>query len=211
MEIDFSNAQTIIPEIQYAIPDLSATTYKYFIQYGKDTLIEILDPGIEIKSFTGCIKKLNYVKRESTFTCFIDQTRTYYTTKDSIRYSIEECKGFITNLCNEVELYKRCDSISFTVSSTNTEYKVIFKDKISNLRSDKLFYPDIQFLPYQIVGVGSGKNTMTLENVIYGKPSIDSLLQLYDYEGYEQITDEDLDSVTIRNVKELVKKLRNRQ
>jgi hypothetical protein len=66
-------------------------------------------------------------------------------------------------------------------------------------------------LPYQIVGVGSGKNTMTLENVIYGKPSIDSLLQLYDYEGYEQITDEDLDSVTIRNVKELVKKLRNRQ
>ncbi len=208
MQIDFSKDQQIIPEIQYAIPGLSTILYKYFIQYGKDTIIEIIDPGNEIKSFTACIRKLDYSKRESTFTCFIDRAKNYYTTKDSIPNSIEVSKGSVTDLCKGVELNSRCDSVSFTSYSSKTDYTVILSDTTANLRSDGLFYPDIQYLPFKIIGIGPSKNTLTLEEVIYGKSSIDSLLQLYSYEGYARVTDEEIGADYRQKVLELIEKVK---
>jgi hypothetical protein len=206
MWIDFTKAQQIVPEIQYSIPGLSTLSYKYFIQYGRDTLIELIDPGNDIKSFTGWIKILDYAKKESLITCFIDQSRTFYTTKDSITYSIDECRGTVADLCKGVELNYRCDTVRYTLHIPETNYTVIFNDTIANLRSKGLFYPDIEYLPYQIIGIGPDKNTMTLEEVIYGKSAIDSLLEQYDYKGYLQITDADFSPADIQNVKDLIER-----
>lgn len=207
MWIDFTKAQQIVPEIQYSIPGLSTLSYKYFIQYGRDTLIELIDPGNDIKSFTGWIKILDYAKKESSMTCFIDQSRTFYTAKDSITYSIEECRGAVTDLCKGVELNSRCDTMKYTLRAPETNYIVIFNDAIANVRSKGLFYPDIEHLPYQIIGIGPDKNTLTLEEVIYGKSAIDSLLQQYDYKGYEQITDADFSPADIQVAKDLIERL----
>ena len=208
MEIDFSRAQHIVPEIQYTMPDLSTISYKYFIQYGKDRFIEIIDPGNEVNSFTATIYQLDYTTRESTLTAIIDHARNYYVTKDSITYSIEESRGTVTYLCNVAVSNARCDSVSFILQSTNVDYKVIFNDTIANLPSIKLFYPDIQYLPYKIIGIGRHKNTMTLEEVIYGKSSIDSLLQLYNYEGYKQITDKDIPPADRQFTIDLIERLK---
>ncbi len=207
MRIDFSRTREIVPEIHYSIPGLSTVSYKYFIQYGRDTLIEILDPGIDIKAFTGCIKEMDYAKRESTFTCYIDQSKTYYTTNDSITYSIDECRGDVADLCNEVKLNSSCDSLKFTMHSPEIYYTVIINDTIPNIRSSSLLYPDIEYLPYQIIGIGPGKNTLTFEELIYGKTAIDSLLAHYNYKGYAQITDADFSPADIQVVKDLIEKM----
>ena len=142
MWIDFTKAQQIVPEMQYVIPGLTTLSYKYFIQYGRDTLIELIDPGNDIKAFTGCIRILDYANRKSTFTCFIDQSKTYYTTKDSITYSIDERRGNVTDLGKGVELISKCDTVKYTLLIPETNYTVIFNDTIANLRSKGLFYPD---------------------------------------------------------------------
>lgn len=206
MWIDFTKAQQIVPEMQYVIPGLTTLSYKYFIQYGRDTLIELIDPGNDIKAFTGCIRLLDYANRKSTFTCFIDQSKTYYTTKDSITYSIDERRGNVTDLGKGVELISKCDTVKYTLLIPETNYTVIFNDTIANLRSKGLFYPDIEYLPYQIIGIGPDKSTMTLEEVIYGKSAIDSILQQYDYKGYLQITDADFSPADIQNVKDLIER-----
>ena len=97
--------------------------------------------------------------------------------------------------------------MTFTLHSTKSNYKVIFNDTIANLRSNFLFYPDIEYLPYKIIGIGQSKNTMTLEKVIYGKSSIDSLLQLYNYKGYDQVTNDELNPYR-QQVIELIEKLK---
>ncbi len=206
MWIDFTKAQQIVPEMQYVIPGLTTLSYKYFIQYGRDTLIELIDPGNDIKAFTGCIRILDYANRISTFTCFIDQSKTYYTTRDSITYSIDERRGNVTDLGKGVGLNSRCDTVRYTLHIPETNYTAIFNDTIANLRSKGLFYPDIEYLPFQIIGIGPDKNTMTLEEVIYGKTAIDSLLEQYDYKGYLQITDADFSPADIQNVKDLIER-----
>jgi hypothetical protein len=207
MWIDFTKAQQIVPEMQYIIPGLTTLSYKYFIQYGRDTLIELGDPGHDIKSFSGWIKILDYANRESTFTCFNDQAKTFYTTKDSITYSIDKRRGTVADVGKGVELNSRCDTVTYTLHVPETTYTVIFNDTIANLRSKSLFYPDIEYLPYQIIGIGPDKNTQTLDEVIYGKSAIDSLLQNYDYKGYEQITDADFSPADIQVAKDLIERL----
>jgi len=207
MWIDFTKAQQIVPEMQYVIPGLTTLSYKYFIQYGRDTLIELIDPGNDIKAFTGCIRILDYANRKSTFTCFIDQSKTYYTTRDSITYSIDERRGNVTDSGKGVELISKYDTVTYTLLIPETNYTVIINDTIANLRSKGLFYPDIEYLPYQIIGIGPDKNTLTLEEVIYGKAAIDSLLQQYDYNGYKQITDADFSPADIQVVKNLIERL----
>ena len=105
----------------------------------------------------------------------------------------------------------RCDSVIIKLHATKAEYKVIFNDTIANLRSNSLFYPDIKYLPYKIFGIGPNKNTLTLEEIIYGKTSIDSLLQLYDYKGYTQITDQEFSPVDSQIVLDLLDKLKAKE
>jgi hypothetical protein len=207
MPIDFSKYQQLAPEIQYSGPE-SIIAYKYYIQYGIDTFIEIIDPGYEINSFKGCIRKLDYSKRESTFTCIVDQTGTYHTTKEPIAYSIEESKGSITDLCEGIKLNSSCDSVKFLSNNSNADYTIIFNDTISNLHSIDLCYPDMKFLPKKIIGVGQNKNTLTLEELFYGKSSIDSILQLFSYKGYKQVTDEEMDPDGRQFVIDLLEKLK---
>jgi len=201
-----------LPEMQLMVPGYSTVTYIYLIQYGKDMLIEIDVPGKEIKSFSCVIKKFDYTNRQFTHTIIMDHAKRYGTSRDTIAYSIEESKGSITDLCDQVELNSRCDSVNFILNSNQKEYKVIFNDTLANLRSAKLFYPDIKYLPYKIIGVGrQGKNTMVLEEVVYGKDAIDRILQFFDYEGYKEIVPEDIDPAFLQSTKELIEKLKNRE
>jgi hypothetical protein len=190
MPLDLLKIQQEDPQFKLSIPKFSTITYKYFIEYGQDTLIEILDPGVDFKSFSGYIKLFDYLNRVTLSTYIKKRERTYYIIKDSINYNIENRKGYVTKLCND--LISDCDSVQFVDDFQKKKYKVIFKDSLANLRSDFLFYPDIKYLPYEIFGIGKYNNTMTLEKVYNGKAAIDSILQLFNYSEYTQVTDIDL-------------------
>ncbi len=211
MVLDFSKAQHVVPEIIYTIPDLSTIIYKYIIQYGKSILIEIINPGNEINSFTAFIRKTDYSARVSTFTCFIDYARNYFSSSDSIKYSIEENQGTVTNMCEEVISKLNCDSLTFCLFASKHKYTVIINDSIPNLRSNFLFYPDIKYLPNKVIGIGPDKNTMILEEIICGKQRIDSLLQLYNYTDYEQITSDELDPDYRQRVIDLIEELKEKE
>ena len=121
-------------------------------------------------------------------------------------FEVESKEELVQNLGKGVELISKCDTVKYTLLIPETNYTVIFNDTIANLRSKGLFYPDIEYLPYQIIGIGPDKSTMTLEEVIYGKSAIDSILQQYDYKGYLQITDADFSPADIQNVKDLIER-----
>ena len=205
MHID--GAQDIMPE--YIIPGLpsSIISHLYYIQYGKNTLIEVRDPGDEIEFLPVTIVKWDYSRRKFTATFLLDHVRKYYTALDTILFSIEESRGSIKNMSDDVSMNSNCDSVKFVLHSTNKEYTVHSNGTITNLPSHKLFYPDIEYLPSKITGIGSSKNTMFLEEVIIGKPAIDSLLNLFDYKGYEQITEEEMNIIRLQNPMEKIENL----
>jgi len=206
--IDFHKAAQIMPDIQYDFPDLTTVSYLYYIQYGPETFIEIFDPGPEMKYFSGAIKKWNYLKRELMFITILDHVKSYSMSKDSITYSIDESSGKVTELCDEVELNARCDSVIFISNATKSEFKIVFKDTIANFPFRNLFYPDIQFLPYKIFSPGQSKSVKTFEEIINGKPAIDSILQLFNFEGYAELNDEDITPADRQSVIDLLEKLK---
>ena len=188
MQIDFSSVVEFMPEFANMIPS-SRISHLYYIQYGKNTLIEIRDPG---NAKWVNIVKWDYAKKEFSYTFLFDNVRKYYTSIDTISFSIDECKGITKNLCDNDAVYEKCDSVNFVSQTTNTHYYVHFNDTISNLPSHELLYPDIKYLPSKIIRVGKSKNTIrNLEQVIYGKESVDFLINLYDYKDYGQISDEE--------------------
>lgn len=207
MQIDFSRVQEIMPE--YVMPALpsSIVSHTYYIQYGKNTLIEIRDPGDEIEYLPVTMVTWDYSKKVFTSTLLLDQVRKYYTAIDTIPFSIEESRGTTKNLCDEVFMNSKCDSVKYVLNSTNKEYTVYSNGSITNLPSYKLFYPDIEYLPYKIMGVGRSKNTMILEEVIVGKPAIDSILNLFDFKGYAQITEREMNSIKHQYPIEVIEKL----
>lgn len=208
-EIDFTKGALISPEIQYSNPDLKVTSYKYFIEYGNDTQIEIIEPGYEIKAFTAYIKKLEFSKKKSTLIAYKDQSRNYYIKQDSITYDINESRGRVKSLCNNLnKSVDICDTVSFFLNSTKKDYEIVLVNTISNLRSIQLFYPDIKFLPYKIIEIGQNKSVLTLEKVIYGKASVDSLLNMYNYEGYKMITDDDFTPSDLKFTIDLIEKMK---
>ncbi len=62
-----------------------------------------------------------------------------------------------------------------------------------------------------MIGIGPDKNTMILEEIICGKQRIDSLLQLYNYTDYEQITSDELDPDYRQRVIDLIEKLKEKE
>ena len=189
-KVDFSKAKQAMPELQYMLLLDSTVSYIYYIQYGKDTLIEIMDPGNDIMSFSLWINIVTFSNRKSVSTVFVDEPKVYATSIDTINYSIEESKGIVKDLCDGVGLNTWCDSVTFIAHSTKTEYKMFFNDSITNLRSEKLFYPDIKYLPNKIIRMGRNNNTFNLEEFINGKAAVDSLLYLFSHEGYTQFNDD---------------------
>ena len=205
MRIDVSNHNDL-PELANMVPH-SFTAYVYYIQYGKDTLIEILDPGEKIGTLGIIIKIWDYSKRKSSFTLALDHVRRYHTNIDTIQFAIEDCRGVAKGLCDETIMEHKCDSVSYISDSDNTQYFVYFTDTLPNLVSHKLLYPDIKYLPSKLIRVaGDKKHIMNLEEVIYGKGAIDALLNLYNYKGYKPIPDEEWDNPPAE-VKEFVDKL----
>jgi len=203
--VDFSKYKQAMPEM-YMLPE-SSFSFAYYVQYGKDTLIELLQPGSEIKYFSGWINTLDYNKRVSTFVSYTDQTRSYVMLKDSLPYNIDESRGTTTSLCHDVELNSRCDSLTFLLHSTNVEYKMFFNDTIANLRSKNLFYPDIKYLPSKIIRMSRSPVTFNLEDILYGKPAVDSLLYLFSYTGYEKFNVDDVDPADLKMITEFVESL----
>ena len=97
-----------------------------------------------------------------------------------------------------------CDSVKIISYSGDAEYTVKFNDTIPNLASHTLFYPDIKFIPTKIFGVGYNNTTLSLEEVIYGKSAVDSLLNLFTFENYSLITEEDRNQISDQEVIDLM-------
>jgi hypothetical protein len=207
-QTDFTLVKEIMPEFHSRIPGHLVFSDMYYIQYGQDTLIEILNPGDEISSFSAMITIYDYSKKQSTSTIFMDHVKMYYSTHDSITNSIEEGKGSSIGLCSEVQLNSICDSVIYRSHISKTEYKLFFNDTITNIRSAKLFYPDIKYLPYKIIKLDGLNNIFTLQNVIHGKSTVDSLLQLFKYDGYKSSIDENITPSDRQLVYELLSKLK---
>ena len=180
------------------------TAYKYFIQYGSDMVITILDPGIGMEFMRIIIKKWDFGKRKTECIHYMDHVRKYSIINDSITFSIEDSRGRISRLCADVAPLSECDSVKIISYSGDAEYTVKFNDTIPNLASHTLFYPDIKFIPTKIFGVGYNNTTLSLEEVIYGKSAVDSLLNLFTFENYSLITEEDRNQISDQEVIDLM-------
>lgn len=180
------------------------TAYKYYIQYGSDMVITILDPGIGMEFMGIIIKKWDFVKRKTECIHYMDHVRKYSIFNDSIPFSIEDSRGRISRLCTDVAPLSECDSVKIISYSGDAEFTVKLIDTIPNITSQSLFYPDIKYLPAKIFGVGYNNTTLSLEEVIYGKTAIDSLLNLFTFENYSLITEEDRSQISDQEVIDLM-------
>lgn len=180
------------------------TAYKYFIQYGSDMVITILDPGIGMEFMGMIIKKWDFAKRKTECIHYMDHVQKYSVINDSIPFSIEDSRGEISRLCADVAPLSECDSVKIISYSGDAEYTVKFNDTIPNITSHTLYYPDIKFLPTKIFGLGYDYSTFSLEEIIYGKAAVDSLLNLFTFENYSLITEEDRSQISEQEVIDLM-------
>jgi len=182
-EVNFSKYQKAIPELQFGMPE-TMTSYIYYVQYGKDTLIEFFDLGYNSFIKNRVLMISSYSDCSYSETVYFNKTREYFRTIDTINFFIDDSKGTVKELCAPTGVNQKCDSLTFISTSTNTEYKVFIDYSISNLHAEKLFYPDIQYLPYKIIRIGKDSTVFNLEQVFFGKPAVDSLLQLDKCKNY---------------------------
>lgn len=206
--VNYSLAQEIMG---YAEPSSDRlpriiNAFHYYIQYGNDTFIEILDPGLGNEFMGIVIKRWDYINGKTEFIHYMDMVKKYSIRRDSIEFSIYDNRGIVTNLCNTMPAASVCDSVRIVTYSGDSEYRVCFNDTIPNLAFNSLFFPDIKFLPTRIFGLGWTNATMTLEEVISGKTSVDSLVQLFTFENYSLITDEDRNQISEQEVNDLIDK-----
>ena len=180
------------------------TAYKYYIQYGSDMVITILDPGIGMEFMGIFIKKWDFANRKTELTHYMDQVGKYSVTIDSIPFAIEDSRGQISSLCSGVTPQSECDSVKIVSYSGDAEYTVKLIDTIPNITSQSLFYPDIKYLPAKIFGLGYDNATLSLEEIIYGKSAVDSLLNLFTFENYSLITEEDRSQISDQEVIDLM-------
>ena len=181
--VNFSKYQKAIPELQFGMPE-TMTYYVYYVQYGRDTLIEFFDLGHDPLKNNRIFDISSYSDCTFSTTVYFNAAREYSRATNTINFLIDDCKGIVSSLCNQTGLNPKCDSLKFISKSTNTEYKVFIDYSISNLRSEKLLYPDIPYLPYKIIRTGKDSTIFNLEEVIFGKAAVDALLQLDKYKNY---------------------------
>jgi len=208
VEINLTKAKSIASEfdgISYS-GSSSATAYMYFIQYGKNNVIEIMDP-IQSKSSAVLIDTWDYEKMEKTFSFYLKQVRKYKTYIDTIEHDVGKSIGVLKNLGCGIELSSICDSVNFVLSSTNKVSKIYICDTIPNISSNKLFYPDIRYLPAKIVGVGSTSNTMYLDTLLNGKIAVDSILKMFTFGDFTPLTENYETSISKENIKNLIEKM----
>ena len=182
-------------KIHYISPNLPARSiaYRYYIQYGKNVVIELTDPGNDIAYMAVILVKWDYDKKHRDATFILDHVKKYYTQPDTILFSNSDKKGTVRSLCSPG--ISVCDSVLYSPKIPGLEYKIHFRDSSRNITSHELFYPDIQGLPYEIISQGSKRRVRTLEEVIIGKDAVDSLLNIYSHKGYSRITEEEMKSL----------------
>ena len=186
VNIDLTYMQDLAPGLRS-----NMISYSYYVQYGENSLIQIIVSGEGPTYLPDYVFKWDYTTGEITREYIFHKGLKYYIERDSIELAIEEKNGTIKNLCDKVRKNSKCDSVAFTSSSTNSEYVVYVSDNIANIRASDLFYPDIKYLPYKIINKHKRNSPRILEEVIYGKQAVDSLLALHDHRGYKRITDKE--------------------
>jgi len=179
-------------------------SHHYYIQYGPDTIITILDPGEGLKPLGVIIKEWDFAGRITQLTHYINHARKYSITLDTIPFSRDESRFDVKNLCGNVTQHEECDSILIIPKAEGNSYTVKCVATLPNLAFHGLFYPDLAFLPEKIYKVGFGNETMSLDTVMYGKIAVDSLLESFSVDGYELITENDLGLIDRRKVLELI-------
>ena len=177
-------------EAGYFFDPVSTISHKYFIQYGEDIHIELTDPGSDMESFPVLMHKYDYSKGVYLYEVIFNSRGEVYSKVDSIPFLIEEYKGWVETLCVPEVSDQSCDSMKFTWSDTSASFVLLFEENIPNIKSYKLFYPDIDYLPSKIVALNSRAKPKYLEEVVYGKESIDTLLNLFSHENYFSISEQ---------------------
>ncbi|HSF89096.1 MAG TPA: hypothetical protein VLA46_06730 [Saprospiraceae bacterium] len=183
--VDYSLLQDIVHTVPFHY-----ITYVYYVQYGNSHTVEIRDPG-ETPFLPTMLISWDYQSCTFTPEVIFDDAMKYYKRTDSMLFSIEDSRCIVKSLCKNGGSSGDCDSLKLIKQTSNEEYIVYLSDTISNIASYKLFYPDIQYLPHRIMRNGKSQSTLILDEIIYGKQAVDSLLQLYQREGYERISDEE--------------------
>lgn len=158
---------------------LDYVAYKYFVQYGPDTLIEIIDASNGPEYLPVFVEKRDFTTQTKTTFLFFKWSKEYTILLDSIPCAYEENSGSVRPLCNEGT---RCDTLMYTSNNSKSEYAIHFDKNIYNLPSQSLFYPDVQYLPIRVVG--SNGHVRMLDEFSIGKPAVDSLLSFYKFENY---------------------------
>ena len=185
--IDFSNMQSMVPG-----QPLQIISYAYIIEYGEDVVLEIKDPGPDKIYLPVTKAKWNYKEGRAVLEFFLRHNKKFYSKLDSIMFSIDEFCGRTQLLTNQNNLNSVSDTIVFTSLRSNKEWLLFIEDTIQNIRSRDLFYPVTKFLPVKIERKSAGMSNWYLQNVLYGKLAVDSLLSTFDFTGYDRITEEEM-------------------
>lgn len=190
-KIDFSGLKSMLPEVPAAIK-----SDVYYMQYGDELVIELKDPGDEVGILPIVITKWDYRNGIATIEMIFSNVKKYYIVTDSIPFSIEESRNNVKYICDTSAIASNCDSVIVTATSSNIQYLVALDYRLSNMRSYSLFYPDVKSLPKVIErqGMGMRWSPLVLDQLLFGKHAIDSLLNKFEHEGYEQITVEEMHS-----------------
>ncbi len=182
---DLSEMQAIVPEMSN-----SQVIHAFFVQYGDSLIIELAYPGSKSPYMPYMVASWDYKNRRYKAEMILDAAQRYYPSSDTILFSIEANQHTVKYLCAAGAPQPACDSMLITSHENGEEYFLYVNNTIDNIKSHQLFYPGIQYLPVKIVKNGKRKATWTFEEMIDGKQAIDSLLQLYQQEGYEASTKE---------------------
>lgn len=183
-------------------------TYTYVIEYGDDVVMRISDPGTDVDNIPVMFGKWDYKKRISIQVFFIRNAKKYYDKVDTISFSIEESKGNIEYLCDNTGYTSKCDSVMYSRTGSGHTYLLHFNESLPNIREYSLFYPDVKYLPSKITPKIPSKSIWILEEVLYGKPAVDSILSNYTFGDYDRITEEEIrhaqEMFPIEDIKKLI-------
>ena len=195
-EPDYRFAKYVVPVNFLPILDVAPGvppviySYKYYIEYGNDVVIEIIDPGFEVEYLPVVKSVWNYKDLHLSMFAYHRDRRIFYNVEDSLKMCIDEPKFKVGVLCGKQRDEETCDTVTVDHIQNAKNFTLWLDINERNIQSTDLFYPDVHFLPKKIFPQ-DGRAIWTLEGVYFGKMAVDSLLNQYVYEGYRQITEEE--------------------
>lgn len=192
------------PQSSLNQPEKIVNSHYYYIQYGPDTIITILDPSEDMEFMGVIIKEWDFSGRRTRLMHYLNHVRKYSIILDTIPFSRYDSRCAVRDLCGNMTPKAGCDSVKIIPNIPGNSYTVKILDTLPNLPFHGLFFPDLAFLPEKIYDVGFGNETMTLDKVLYGKTAVDSILDSFSVVGYELITENDLSLIDKCEVMDLM-------